>query len=73
MPLTTPAEADRSRRGLRFALMAGFGGMALIFLFATVDAVRLLAAMRAENKILREATFQRTHHLRVIRRLLVEK
>jgi signal transduction histidine kinase len=67
MPLNTPAEPDRSGRGLRFALMAGFGGMALIFLFATVDAVRLLAAMRAENKILRQATLQRSHHLESIR------
>jgi signal transduction histidine kinase len=61
MPLTS------SGRGLRFALMAGFGGMALIFLFATVEAVRLLGAMRAENKILRAATLERTNHLESIR------
>jgi hypothetical protein len=60
-------EADRSSRRLRFVLMAGFGGMALIFLFATVDAVRLLAAMRAENRILRAATLQRSNHLESIR------
>lgn len=67
MPLTTPNESERSGRGLRFALMAGFGGMALIFLFATVEAVRLLGAMRVENKILREATIERTNHLESIR------
>jgi signal transduction histidine kinase len=67
MPLTSPDEAERSGPGLRFALMAGFGGMALIFLFATVEAVRLLGAMRAENRILREATLERTNHLESIR------
>ena len=66
MPLTTPTEFDRSGRGLRIALMAGFGGMALIFLLATVDAVRLLGEMRAENKILRDATLERTNHLESI-------
>jgi signal transduction histidine kinase len=67
MPSTTPEEPHRSGRGLRIALMAGFGGMALIFLLATVDAVRLLQAMRAENKILRDATLERTNHLESIR------
>jgi signal transduction histidine kinase len=47
--------------------MAGFGGMAIIFLVATIDAVRLLAAMRAENKILRAAALERTNHLSSIR------
>jgi signal transduction histidine kinase len=47
--------------------MAGFGGMALIFLLATVDAVRLLGAMRTENKLLRDAALQRTNHLASIR------
>jgi len=47
--------------------MAGFGGMALIFLFATVDAVRLLGAMRAENTLLRVAALQRSNHLASIR------
>ncbi|HEY4359892.1 MAG TPA: sensor histidine kinase [Bryobacteraceae bacterium] len=41
--------------------------MALIFLFATVDAVRLLDAMRTENKILRDAAAQRNSHLASIR------
>ena len=41
--------------------------MALIFLLATIDAVRLLDAMRAENKILRDAALQRTNHLASIR------
>ncbi len=66
-PQTTTTEADYSARGLRFALMAGFGGMALIFLLATVDAVRLLSAMRTENKLLRTAALQRTNHLESIR------
>ncbi len=66
-PQTTTATADYSARGLRFALMVGFGGMALIFLLATIDAVRLLDAMRAENKVLREAALQRTNHLESIR------
>jgi signal transduction histidine kinase len=60
-----------SARGLRFALMAGFGGMALIFLVATIDAVRLLGAMRAENKILRAAALERTNHLASIRSSLL--
>jgi signal transduction histidine kinase len=66
-PQSTTAAADYSARGLRFALMAGLGGMALIFLIATVDAVRLLDAMRAENKLLRDAALQRTNHLASIR------
>ena len=60
-------DADYSARGLRFALIVGLGGMALIFLLATIDAVRLLGAMRTENKILRDAALQRTNHLASIR------
>jgi signal transduction histidine kinase len=56
-----------SPRGLRLALMAGFGGIALIFLFATIDAVRLLGAMQKENKILRDQSVARTNHLASIR------
>jgi signal transduction histidine kinase len=66
-PPTATAGADYSSRGLRFALMAGFGGMALIFFLAAIDAVHLLGAMRAENKILRDAAVQRTNHLASIR------
>lgn len=66
-PETTAGGADGSTRGLRFALMAGFGGMALIFLLATVDAVHLLRTMRDENRLLREAALDRTHHLEAIR------
>jgi signal transduction histidine kinase len=47
--------------------MAGFGGIALIFLFAMVDAVRLLGNMRAENTILRDQALARAHHLASIR------
>ncbi len=49
------------------ALMIGFGGMALIFLLATIDAVHLLGAMRTENKLLRDAALERTNHLASIR------
>jgi signal transduction histidine kinase len=48
-------------------LIAGFIGMAFIFLLAAVDAVRLLGAMRDENKLLRDAALQRTNHLESIR------
>ncbi len=65
IPAIDPAGPDRPAKGLRLALMAGFGGMALIFLLATVDAVRLLSAMRAENQALRNAAIQRTNHLTV--------
>jgi hypothetical protein len=58
---------DNSARGLRLALMVGFGGMFLIFLIAAVDAVRLLGEMRAENKILRDASLDRSHRLSSIR------
>jgi len=47
--------------------MAGFGGMALIFLLATIDGVHLLSTMRDENKLLREAALERTNHLDSIR------
>lgn len=61
------AGADYPAQGLRFALMAGFGGMALIFLVATIDAVRLTSAMRTENKLLRDAALQRASHLASVR------
>jgi signal transduction histidine kinase len=64
---TTTAGGDNTARGLRLALMIGFGGMALLFLIATIDAVRLLGAMRAENKLLRDAALQRSNHLASIR------
>lgn len=43
--------------------MAAFGGMAVIFLIATIDAVRLLNTMRAEDRLLREGALERTNHL----------
>ena len=58
---------DHSARGLRLALIVGFGGMLLIFLVAGVDAVRLLREMRAENKVLRDASLERSHRLASIR------
>lgn len=61
------AGADHSTRGLRLALVVGFGGMLLIFLVAGVDAARLLREMRVENKILRDASLERSHRLASIR------
>lgn len=58
---------DYSGKGLRIALIAGLGGIALIFLGATIDAVRLLGAMRAENRVLRDAAIQRSNQLAAIR------
>ena len=66
-PRTALDTDEYSARGLRFALIVGLGGMALIFFLATVDAVRLLDAMRTENKVLRDAALQRTNHLASIR------
>ena len=59
--------AEYSARGLRFALMIGFGGMLLIFLVAGVNAARLLHTIRDENKILRDASLERSHRLASIR------
>jgi signal transduction histidine kinase len=47
--------------------LAGFGGVAIIFLVATIDAVVLLSNMRAENQILRQQALARTRHLASIR------
>jgi signal transduction histidine kinase len=52
---------------LRLALVLGFGGMLLIFLIAAVDAVRLLREMRVENKVLRDASLERSRRLASIR------
>jgi signal transduction histidine kinase len=65
--LPVPIEDDYSGRGLRVALIAGLAGIALIFLAATIDAVRLLNAMRTENKVLREQALDRANHLASIR------
>jgi signal transduction histidine kinase len=61
------AGADHAARGLRLALIVGFGGMLVIFLVAGVDATRLLHEMRAENKILRDASLERSHRLASVR------
>lgn len=65
VPQTT--DDNYSGRGLRLALIAGLGGIALIFLGATIDAVRLLNTMRSENKVLREEALKRANHLAAIR------
>jgi signal transduction histidine kinase len=54
-------------RRFRLALIAGFGGILLIFLVAAIDSVRLLRQMRAENQILREASRDRSRRLASIR------
>ena len=59
--------SETSVRGLRLALAAGFGGILLIFVLAAVDAVRLLHEMRAESRILRDASLDRSHRLASIR------
>jgi signal transduction histidine kinase len=61
------AGVERSARALRLTLIVGFGGTLLIFLVAGVDAARLLHQMRAENKILRAASLERSHRLTSIR------
>jgi signal transduction histidine kinase len=52
---------------MRLALMAGFGGMLVIFLTTGLGAVRLLQHMRAENQILRDASIDRSQRLATIR------
>ncbi len=54
-------------RGLRFVLIAGFGGMLLIFLLAAIDAIHILNGMRAENEALRAASMERSRRLGSIR------
>jgi signal transduction histidine kinase len=54
-------------RRLRFALIAGFGGMLLIFSVAAFEAVRLLDAMRQENQALQRAALQRSRGLAAVR------
>jgi signal transduction histidine kinase len=56
-----------SNRGLRLVLMAGFCGIAVIFLLAMIDAVRLLGNMRSESEILRNQALARTNQLASIR------
>jgi signal transduction histidine kinase len=65
--LNSDIHPDNSARGLRLALMVGFGGMMLIFLIAAVDTVRLLREMRADNKILQDASLDRSHRLASVR------
>lgn len=58
---------DRRVRGLRLSLIVGFGGTLLIFVVAAIDAGRLLHQMRVENKILRDASLERSNRLASIR------
>jgi signal transduction histidine kinase len=54
-------------RSLRLILIAGFGGMLFIFLIAAVDSVRLLDRMRADSRILRAASLERSRRLATVR------
>jgi signal transduction histidine kinase len=54
-------------RGLRPILIAGLVGMLFIFGVAAIQAVRLLGAMRAENRVLREQTLDNAHKLARVR------
>ena len=47
--------------------MPALAAWRLSFCFATIEAVHLLGAMRAENKLLRDAALERTNHLESIR------
>jgi signal transduction histidine kinase len=58
-------------RGLRTILIVGFGGMLLIFGVAAVEAVRLLGAMRAENRVLRQQAVENAHKLATVRYCLL--
>lgn len=58
-------------RGLRSVLIAGFGGMLLIFGGASVEAVRLLRTMRAENQVLRAQARDRANKLATVRYCLL--
>ena len=57
----------KKMRGLRSVLIAGLAGMLLIFGVAAVRAVRLLGAMRAENRALREQVLDRSKKLATVR------
>jgi signal transduction histidine kinase len=56
-----------SSSALRLILIAGFGGMLLIFLVAGVDSIRLLNQMRADSRILRAASLERSRRLATVR------
>jgi signal transduction histidine kinase len=58
-------------RGFRIALLAGFGGILLIFLVGIVDALRLLDGMQQQNAILHSASADRSKHLASVRYYLV--
>jgi len=53
--------------GLRYVLIAGLGGMLAIFGVAAVQAIRLLGAMRAENRASSEQALDRSHKLATVR------
>jgi signal transduction histidine kinase len=48
-------------------LIAGFGGMLLIFMVAAIDSIRLLNQMRADSRILRAASLERSRRLATVR------
>ena len=52
---------------MRPVLIAGFGGMLLIFTIAALQALSLLTAMRTENQVLRKQALDRSHRLATVR------
>ncbi|MDE3197735.1 MAG: hypothetical protein KGN84_15405, partial [Acidobacteriota bacterium] len=54
-------------RGMRPVLIAGFGGMLLIFTIAALQSVRLLTAMRQENRVLRQQALNRSERLATVK------
>ncbi|HZL57498.1 MAG TPA: sensor histidine kinase [Bryobacteraceae bacterium] len=54
-------------RGLRSILIAGLGGMLLVFTVAAVQAVRLLDTMRKENQVLRDQAADQSRRLGTVR------
>lgn len=66
-PGTAQADPGDFADGLRLILLAGFGGMLLIFLLAAIDAIHVLHTLRAESAVLREASLDRSRRLASVR------
>ncbi|MGH9663005.1 MAG: sensor histidine kinase [Bryobacteraceae bacterium] len=64
---TSAAGSGDFTRGLRLVLLAGFGGMLLIFVAAAVDAIHVLHTLRAESSFLRQASLERSRNLASVR------
>jgi signal transduction histidine kinase len=62
---------ERPAKGLRLALVLGFGGILAVFLFAALDAIYLVREMRADNATLRQSSLERSRGLETIRSYIV--